>query len=205
MHLVLAAGANAGVQAAGVPGSEASHPALHPVLSAFTSRTPGARTGFEKAGTRPVVTHCSAWLRRPHRGTGRNSGRAAGKRQSEAAERDPGPRAFAPAGGSGRRAGVQGVGGGVKTGVTTRGVGGSWRGTGVNRRLRVGARGGERGMVDPPGGGRSGGLDLRRGHARGQEEPRTRRRPGSLVHLDERRDLHRRHHLVRDLRTGSTI
>lgn len=106
MHLVLAAGANAGVQAAGVPGSEASHPALHPVLSAFTSRTPGARTGFEKAGTRPVVTHCSAWLRRPHRGTGRNSGRAAGKRQSEAAERDPGPRAFTPASGSGPRAGL---------------------------------------------------------------------------------------------------
>lgn len=35
-------------------------------------------------------------------------------------------------------------------------------------------------------------------------EPSTRRRPQSQVHLDERGDLHRRHHLVRHLRAGST-
>lgn len=39
-------------------------------------------------------------------------------------------------------------------------------------------------------------------YAEGCAEPSTERRPRSLVHLDERRDLHRRHHLVRDLRTG---
>lgn len=36
-------------------------------------------------------------------------------------------------------------------------------------------------------------------------EPSTRRRPQTLIHLDERGDLHRRHHLARNLHAGSTI
>lgn len=105
-----------------------------------------------------------------------------------------------PAGGPGRGGRVRGRGGSHPRRL------GPMRGAGENRSLRVGARGrGERGVVVLPSGGRAGGLELRGvAHARAYAEPSTRPRPRNLVHLDERRDLHWRNHLARDLRAGST-
>lgn len=147
-----------------------------PAVARALRGVPGRGAPAPCAG--PTVTHCSAWLHRPRRGTGRNSGRAAGKGRSAAAGAAQPARRLSPQG-AGWRDAVGGIGGSGRRGRA--------RGSRLRGRERIlGGGPGLRGVA----------------YAEGCAEPSTGRRPRSLVHLDERRDLHRRHHLVRDLRTG---
>lgn len=85
-----------------------------------------------------MVTHRSAWLRKPRRGTRRSNGRAAGKGRSGPAERNRGPGAFSA------RGGVPGAGDACgEGGARTRGVWG---------------RCGGRGKIAASGSGRGGGV-----------------------------------------------